>query len=403
MGKQVRDRRWKLVLLVLGLVAGSVLAEMALRLAGVSYPTLYTYDPELASTHLPGARGWWLTEGRGYVSINGAGMRDREHVIDKPDGAFRIALLGDSYAEAFQVNAEETFWSLAAETLNDKGMKTGAGGKSVEILNFGVATYSTTQELLQLRRDVWRYQPDLVLLAFTPQNDVWENVKPLARRLHDDRAEVKPFFELRDDGLVLDSSFRDTAPYRARSSRYECLKASLVNASYVLQVLKHVKQNGFARTGPQEHQPGEMVLEDARRLAGTYVAPQEPEWELAWQLTERLILELRDDVRDQGAEFGIVVLSTCLQAYPDRQIRQRFLSEQKIDDLFYTNDRIVALARREAIRVLDVGRAVQDCADRSQVRLHGFSNTPDGLGHYNAAGHRLVAGQLAAWLQEQIR
>jgi hypothetical protein len=171
----------------------------------------------------------------------------------------------------------------------------------------------------------------------------------------------------------------------------------------VLQVLKHVKQNGLSRNPAQEVQPGAMVLEDARRSAGIYFAPREPEWELAWRLTERLILELRDDVRDCGAEFGIVVLSTCLQVYPDPQVRQRFLSEQRIDDLFYTNDRVVGLAHREGIHVLDVGRDLQDDADRSQVRLHGFFNTPDGLGHYNATGHRLVGGQLAAWLRPQVR
>ena len=36
----------------------------------------------------------------------------------------------------------------------------------------GVSGYGTTQELVTLREKVWRYSPDMVLLAVTTNNDV---------------------------------------------------------------------------------------------------------------------------------------------------------------------------------------------------------------------------------------
>ena len=55
-----------------------------------------------------------------------------------------------------------------------------------------MSNYGTAQELLTLRQCVWRYDPDLVLLAFFTGNDVWDN----SRALKND-PEV-PYFSLED-------------------------------------------------------------------------------------------------------------------------------------------------------------------------------------------------------------
>ena len=156
------------LLLCAALVIGIILCEVTLRVAGISYPVLYTCDPDLASQHLPGASGWWLQEGRAYVRINRDGLRDGEHRNPRPEDTFRIALLGDSYCEAFQIEVEDAFWSVMEAELN-QGQT--IEGRKIEVINLGVSGYATAQQLLQLRRDVWAYDPQVVLLAFTPQND----------------------------------------------------------------------------------------------------------------------------------------------------------------------------------------------------------------------------------------
>ena len=390
----------KLCLLCAGLLMGTVVVEVILRVVGISYPTLYTNDPDLASRHLPGASGYWLTEGRAFVRINSDGLRDREHSVSAPSNTLRIALLGDSYCEAFQVDVEETFWWIAQQRMEDCGA---LGSRRVEICNFGVATYSTAQEFLLLQRDVVRYKPDVVLLAFTPQNDLWENAKSLSGLTTGQHRAIKPFFEIHDGQLVLDRSFRDSPVYLARSSTYECIKALVVNASYTLQLLKHFKQHGLS-TGKTVKVTvhGEAVLAEAARHAAVFSAPKTTDWKKAWLVTDRLLLEVRDEARRQQAEFKVLVLSTCLQSFPDANVRERFQSEHGIEDLFYTNHRICELGLCEGFAVFDLGPKMQRHADEQGVVLHGFDNTPHGVGHYNAAGHRIVGKLMADWLCQEF-
>src|SRR4051812_6141945 len=95
-----RSRGGRLALLAASTLATLLVAEAALRVAGVGYPNFYGPDPLRGWSLLPGAAGRWTKEGDARVRISSAGLRDREHAIPKPPGAYRIAVLGDSCAEA---------------------------------------------------------------------------------------------------------------------------------------------------------------------------------------------------------------------------------------------------------------------------------------------------------------
>ena len=47
--------------------------------------------------------------------------------------------------------------------------------KRVEVLNFGCDGYGTAQEFILLRDRVWRYAPDVVVLAVFTGNDIRNN------------------------------------------------------------------------------------------------------------------------------------------------------------------------------------------------------------------------------------
>src|SRR5258706_15619906 len=112
--KRRRARKFfaKLLLVVLGFAIGGVIAELALRVSGYSYPQFYQRDQVRGLSLLPGAEGWDRKEGEAYVRINSDGLRDREPTIANPQGAFRIPIVGDSYWEAFSVSQEEAFCSV---------------------------------------------------------------------------------------------------------------------------------------------------------------------------------------------------------------------------------------------------------------------------------------------------
>jgi hypothetical protein len=100
----------KFGLALMGLLIGIVLAEVSLRLVGISYPSFYVVDENVGYKLRPYAAGRYQEEGIARITVNGDGLRDREHTKVKPLDIFRIAILGDSYAEAKQVSVQDTFW-----------------------------------------------------------------------------------------------------------------------------------------------------------------------------------------------------------------------------------------------------------------------------------------------------
>src|SRR6185436_5246070 len=128
----------KLLLTAMGFLLGGLVAEVALRLGGYSAPEFYSLDYSRGYALRPETEGWFRREGVAYVRINSDGLRDREHSIAKPQDVVRIALLGDSYAEALSVAEQETFWSVMERKLQECGA---FAGKRVEVLNFGVSGY----------------------------------------------------------------------------------------------------------------------------------------------------------------------------------------------------------------------------------------------------------------------
>jgi len=108
----------RLGLLLAGLASGLIAAEVCLRLLGVSYPLPYAPDAFCGTRLQPGFRGWWRKEGAAWIQINRYGFRHGDRTPTKPPGTFRIAVLGDSYVEGFQVPDDKTFCAVLEKDLN---------------------------------------------------------------------------------------------------------------------------------------------------------------------------------------------------------------------------------------------------------------------------------------------
>lgn len=372
----------KLLTLILSVIVAILIVEVVLRIAGYSYPILTTTDATLGVVLRPGAEGWYRQEGEAYIHINRDGLRDREHLKTKPPNVIRIAVLGDSYAEALQVPMEQTFWAVMEQRL--EGCKAFAG-RRVEVINFGVSGYGTAQELISLRQKVWAYQPDVVLLAVTTGNDISDNSRAL-------KGEDIPYFVIRNGELALDESFRESAffryhdslPYRLlrRAADYSRVLQGVYQARYAFQIYR----GGNAVSVPGQAELGQSPL--------VYREPKDAVWEDAWGVTEKLILRMRDEVRSKSAKFLVVTLSNGIQVNPDSAAREKFMKSFEIEDLFYPDHRIKALGEREDFPVLNLAPLLQSYAEKNQVYLHGFGQNI-GNGHWNAIGHR-VAGEIIA-------
>jgi hypothetical protein len=359
-----------------------LLVEIGLRVAGVSHPDFVMADEDLGFAHRPGAEGWWRREGKAYVRINEDGLRDHPHAKAKPQGTVRVAILGDSYAEAFQVPHEDAFWAVMER---DMEQCPAFRGRNVEVINFGVSNYGTAQELLMLRKRAWAYSPDIVVLAFFTGNDIHNNSRTLA-----DDTRIRPFFVPEGDTLVLDTSFRADPWFQAQRTLTRRFLNAAIARSRVLQVANAARRNAVAlRATPAKAGEGfEPGLDDE-----VFREPADTAWTAAWKVTERLLGVMAEEVRRRGARFLVVTLSNGIQAHPDPAVRAGFARRLRAADLFYPDRRVAAVGAREGFPVLGLAPALQRHAERNQSFVHGFDGS--GTGHWNREGHA-VAGHVIA-------
>jgi hypothetical protein len=390
----VRRALPKLALITFGLCFGAIIGEITLRVAGYSYPEFYQPDQSRGYALRPNMEGWYRKEGQAYIRINSDGLRDREHDKTKPPGTIRIAVIGDSYPEAFPVALPEAFWSVMEKKLQECA----PAGKTIEVINFGVSGYGTAQELITLREHVWEYAPDIVMLAVTTNNDISDNSRALKK------TDEVPYFVYRDSKLALDDSFKETRTFRLRQSALNRLGRWIRDHSRLIQAINQ-GHHGFkiwlaarrAQNTPQSQGPATENTVAAEELGVDnliYRQPNDEIWNNAWRVTESLIVQMRDEVKAKGAKFVVVTLSNGIQVYPDPKVRQIFMKRVGVNDLFYPDNRIKALCERESIPVIMLAPQLQAYADEHHAFLHGFGQNI-GNGHWNQLGQR-VAGELIA-------
>jgi hypothetical protein len=257
----------------------------------------------------------------------------------------------------------------------------------VEVLNFGHGGYGTTQELLTLQHDVWKYAPDLVLLAVTTGNDISDNSRELKR------IDYVPYHVFQGDTLVLDTTFRQSPGDRSRSLWTQRMLA-VMQHSRLAQLVNRVRRSS-RRTGQRQtnRTPGEEVgMRDE-----VHHPPATPEWQEAWRVTEALIRRMRDECRAHGTPFAMVTLTRGIQVTPLPAEKERFLRALGVEDLYYAERRLAALGRREGIPVLNLAPAMAEQAVRDSVYFHAHRDSL-GVGHWSEAGHRAAADLIAPWL-----
>jgi hypothetical protein len=209
--------------------------------------------------------GWALREGwtgefplphrTTHVAISEQGFRDAARAPHPPSGKNRVLVLGDSFGFGFGVEHEETF-ERRLETLRP----------DLEVVNAAVPGYGTDQELLLLEERGLALRPDLVLVLFHP-NDLLNNEWPRQYGY------PKPVFRVDGDGLRLDNV--PVPGGRAYRLLLRTVRSSfLLNRLWLLTI-----------------EPTQNMHESPR---------------LAWDVTERLLVRLRDESSKAGAHFVVV-------------------------------------------------------------------------------------------------
>ena len=284
------------------------------------------------------------------IHINADGFRDNEFSFEKDDGEFRIAVLGDSYEEALQVALSDTWQKVMASKLS------GDLNKKVESFNFGVSGYGTDQEWLTLTQKVWKFSPDLIILAFSP-NDVGDTFKNKLVRI---RESDDLFFSTNKNELVrlnggkievISARERAGGNFLGRIARETYVYHTIIKASSGNEFLKRVvdkvrvKILGF----PKEDR---FFLSDAQLVQGPFevLASQvnpPAAVDQTWDIVSALVSDMEKQAREHNAGFLVTVNIPRTQVDPMswESIRKQYHLDLDTSSSYQINEKMDQIVR----------------------------------------------------------
>jgi hypothetical protein len=374
----LRTVRLRVMLAFMSLLLGLLTLEVFLRLTHVQPDSFWQLDAQVGATHIPSKKGWMIFRGgKQYVEINSLGYRDRERSVPKPHGTFRVALLGDSFVEAFQVRQDETLGAILERRLN---AECGAPSTGFEVLNFGVSGFGTAEELETFRYRAVDFQPDLVILNLYTSNDLYDNSDELdvePNRLH---YVLGPHDELRRLAFSVNDNFLKRW-LRAHSYAYLFVRDRIKTFTASRKAMATASSTTSA--GDQAGRPRSRAALEGLQ----YLRAMPPAVSRAWELTAALIAQMHAEVTRRSAQFGVLVIpnreeieSRDTQSIPD--------STRDYQQSLVRIDRICSQKRLECLQLADVFRGKP--VDESYFPLDG---------HWTPKGHARAAAAAFDWMR----
>lgn len=421
-------------LILFGLIAGLLFIEGVLHLLPeqtlnefvalhpIRY-VLYQTDPDIGWRLRPKAQFHYQRDEYDLpIEINSQGLHDGEHDYNKPAGVYRILILGDSFTEAVQVPIADNFSRRLADCLNQQNQQ------PVEVINSGVSYYSSAEELFFLQHEGWRYQPDLILVAFYVGNDI----EAYEARKREDGwvASLGGYLTELDGAGNLKKTWVDWAnpsPYEDISP----LQRLLQRTSRIYRLLAHPdskvaewldqQKDAFKKTplGRWLTPPQPPARPAARPAGGTLpnnfdlviYAPtfpdgpdMPPEVGETWAILQKIFAEFKQAAAGMNAKLGVLVIPAREQAH------QRYYQDtyQQFSKRYGVSLAHIAWNYAQPDQALGQLFAQQDIPYLDllpPLRAYDATGGPDLYfeedGHFNQAGHRLTAESACQWVQEQ--
>lgn len=351
------------------LVIVLLVLEAGVRILSPAPPAIVQPDPELGWSHPPSSEFRYDgSSGTVDVRFNARGLRGPEYGYEKKEGAFRILVLGDSYAEGLDVRRDELFTSELEKHFRDDGC-------DAEVVNGGVGGYGNDQELLFLELEGWKYDPDYVVLAMTLANDLSDNAGKGYCRL--------------DQGNL-------SCPGPSRGSRsgsmIQSVKAVLQEHFDLYYFLRdrterlYIWRSALNRLGLTEYNNDQLRSATPMPLS-LFLEDEPPELAAAWSLTDSIIGRMASDAEERGVGFALALIPTDLQLDPS--LFALALDEVGMEasdfDLQLPTRRMRTFASARSIPVVDL-------ADTMAVEEARGRKLRDG--HWNAAGHEVAAAAI---------
>jgi lysophospholipase L1-like esterase len=350
-------------------------SEMVIRLLSESSPKYgftphfpYMPDSLVGWRHIPSSRFLYETaEFEVWFPINSEGFRSTDEYVTA-DGRRRvIAVLGDSFVQAIQVNENETFTELLESRLRDTGI--------YQVQNYGVSNTGVVHYLQLYRHYARIHRPELVIVCILDQNDIFNSSYELTPAL-------RPVYSYGDDGAIEEiETFEELIVGKARPTN---LRSYLKKNWALYRFLGRLR----SRLAPAKGTTGRLPAS-----AFVYEDPWNESFREAWRHAEWALQELVEAIRADGATPLIVLMpgkwTTSDETWED--LAGRYRGEGRLDRAR------VRRVLREAAAALQV-----DYLDLTDILTAAYreGSTPhwDRDSHMTPSGHRLVADAIEEML-----
>ncbi len=155
----------------------------------------------------------YFNEGFGVGSFNEHRFLGKSVPIKKEENTIRIALLGDSYIEAFHVFERDYFGQIAQRKLSKK-----YPDKKVEILNFGRSGFDVADVYALHQKMVQEFSPDYILY-FISNDDLTPKYSDILR----------PRTLLENDSLKIAMNFSESDVNTYQKTKFLTQNSTLLN------------------------------------------------------------------------------------------------------------------------------------------------------------------------------
>lgn len=386
----------KISLVFLGFLLAFIILELCVRILFSVLPDQYlpsygiyqSTDPVVGPKLIPESRGIWNKEGFSKVEINSKGWNDFERQYNKPQNVVRVAIVGDSFIEALQVPKTDSVASKLESWL-DVNCKYKMDDIRYEVLSFGASGWGTTQMHLAINNEIIQYDPDFVIMAFFPGNDLKNNIYEL--ELNSNR----PYFKI-ENGSLIQSSF-PTINNSFKRSVYTFLRDNFL----MIQLIREPIVNIFWEFSREEkikesNSEGKSNYSDRLELIdrGTWGNDLDNEFvEYSWNLFELILLKTKEDLNDKNIEFITLVVSRGEVVDNRKNEVEQWAIKNNYSNIFYPEDRVENFGKKNDIPVIAISRMMTDLnwdLSKEITYFHGFGHNLGG-GHWNKNGHNLTS------------
>lgn len=361
------ERRFKLITFIIAIFIAIFIGEIGLRIVRPERMDVSKYEDIYDKIYSPSKKGYvialkpnmirkrWGTE----VKTNSYGERDLEYSPRKPEGVYRIAVIGDSVAFGYGIPQEKTFAKVLERELNQNNK-----GK-YEVLLFGRPGYSISNVYFAYMDKVKSFNPDIIIYAMV-LNDFessYISEEGKERKMDNNSSPRRGFLK------VLNRSFLGF--FRRHSAIYNLM------IDFAFKIFVQTKI---------------VDVNEARALDCFY--PESERFNIQWTNTKKWLLLLKETFSKDGKDFIVCLFPYQFQI--DEKMLQYFKSKGvnvPDKDLLKIQEIIGQFAFQNEINFIDLSQVYKSIGA-------GNLYLKDDYGHPNELGHQVAAMAILDYLKK---